>query len=407
MNLWILRRKFCMNLKPAMVLKDFDFDPKYYSNNSIKIIDEDPIPNIEEIQQRNVKLLNKLQIIADFKSNPLDLIDEDLRTIQKLTFENIINTDYELLKEVSSYNLKLKGKNFRSWIIMLLSRALYSNNPQSKFQPFESTIYYELSALFAAWIEICHNATLLQDDIIDKAETRRSEKTAYKIYGMSNAVFASNFLISRASRMLSTLEKPYLSQIFSTLVYNLVYGELIQAKNFEEDESLYESIANYISKTYYKTASLMSLACRGVAIIHEFDESKQRKVFDFGAHFGIAFQVADDILDFTQSSEDLGKPAFNDLKSGLVTAPTIFALAESKSEHLGEMIKRKFSQENDIIDTLNIIDQTSGLDNSERLALMHVDDSISALASLDEVDPYSESYKALSKLTLKVKTRKY
>lgn len=103
-----------MNLKPAMVLKDFDFDPKYYSNNSIKIIDEDPIPNIEEIQQRNVKLLNKLQIIADFKSNPLDLIDEDLRTIQKLTFENIINTDYELLKEVSSYNLKLKGKNFRS-----------------------------------------------------------------------------------------------------------------------------------------------------------------------------------------------------------------------------------------------------------------------------------------------------
>lgn len=218
---------------------------------------------------------------------------------------------------------------------------------------------------------------------------------------MSNAVFASNFLISRASRMLSTLETPYLSQIFSTLVYNLVYGELIQAKNSEQN------IEDYISKTYYKTASLMSLACRGVAIIHEFDEQKQRKVFDFGAHFGIAFQVADDILDFTQSSEELGKPANNDLKSGLVTAPTIFALAESQSPKLDEMIKRKFKEETDIADTLKIIESTAGLDNSERLALMHVNDSISALASLDEVDPYSESYKALTKLTLKVKTRKY
>jgi geranylgeranyl pyrophosphate synthase len=186
-------------------------------------------------------------------------------------------------------------------------------------------------------------------------------KAAYKVYGRSNSVFASNFLISRASHVLSTLDTPYLSQIFSTMIYNLVFGELIQARNYEDDETLKEAVESYISKTYYKTASLMSLACRGVGIIHNFDESKQRTAFDFGAHFGIAFQIADDILDFTQSSEELGKPAFNDLRSGLVTAPTIFAFSESKDKELEEMIKRKFQQDGDIDKTLEIINRTAGI----------------------------------------------
>eukprot|EP00343_Euplotes_focardii_P001813 CAMPEP_0205804286 /NCGR_PEP_ID=MMETSP0205-20121125/7155_1 /ASSEMBLY_ACC=CAM_ASM_000278 /TAXON_ID=36767 /ORGANISM="Euplotes focardii, Strain TN1" /LENGTH=193 /DNA_ID=CAMNT_0053073643 /DNA_START=578 /DNA_END=1157 /DNA_ORIENTATION=+ len=191
------------------------------------------------------------------------------------------------------------------------------------------------------------------------------------------------------------------------MTYNLVFGELIQARSYEDDDTLKESIESYISKTYYKTASLMSLACRGVGIIHQFDESKQRSAFDFGAHFGIAFQVADDILDFTQSSEELGKPAFNDLASGLVTAPTIFAYAESESEQLEEMIKRKFKEVGDIEKTLEIINSTAGIDSSERLALSHVENSIGALSTLDEVDVDSDAYKALIKLTLKVKTRKF
>jgi all-trans-nonaprenyl-diphosphate synthase len=144
-----------------------------------------------------------------------------------------------------------------------------------------------------------------------------------------------------------------------------------------------------------------------VGVIHDFDEDKQRSLFDFGAHFGIAFQVADDILDFTQSSEALGKPAFNDLKSGIITAPTIFAYSESKSEDLGQMIKRQFKNEGDVENALRIIDQTVGIDNSEQLALMHVEDSIAALSDLEEIDVNSEAFTALAKLTLKVKTRKY
>lgn len=86
---------------------------------------------------------------------------------------------------------------------------------------------------------------------------------------------------------------------------------------------------SYIAKTYFKTASMISLGCRGIAIIMGFtDIQLQRALFDFGANLGIAFQIHDDILDFTQSEAQLGKPAFNDLKEGIVTAPIIYSLLQ-------------------------------------------------------------------------------
>lgn len=412
----IFRRLFSKKPYKKQLLTDFKFQSSYFAQNMNSLISNSPISNLNNngsvartssIREQNNETVQQLTKFANYDKDPFSLIDNDLEFIKSIIFEKIINTNYELLKEISEYNLKLKGKNFRSCIIMLLSRALFESSEEAHHKNFEDTSYYYTSALLSACVEICHNATLLQDDIIDKAETRRSETAAYKVFGRSNSVFASNFLISRASHYLSTLETPYLSQIFSTMIYNLVFGELIQARNYEDDETMKEAVESYISKTYYKTASLMSLACRGVGIIHNYNEEKQMTAFNFGAHFGIAFQIADDVLDFTQSSENLGKPAFNDLKSGLVTAPTILAYSETKSDELEQMMKRKFKHEGDIDNTLRIIDQSTGIDNSERLALMHVQDSITSLSALVENNTESESFKSLVKLALKVKTRKY
>lgn len=95
-----------------------------------------------------------------------------------------------------------------------------------------------------------------------------------------------------------------------------------------DSASYFES---YIAKTYFKTASMISLGCRGIAIIMGFTDTQlQRALFDFGANLGIAFQIHDDILDFTQSEAQLGKPAFNDLKEGIVTAPIIYSLLQQR-----------------------------------------------------------------------------
>ena len=83
-----------------------------------------------------------------------------------------------------------------------------------------------------------------------------------------------------------------------------------------------------MDKTYYKTASMISLGCRGVALMFDMNEESHEEIFNFGAHLGLAFQIHDDILDFTQNEAQLGKPAFNDLKEGIVTAPIIYALLQ-------------------------------------------------------------------------------
>ena len=102
-------------------------------------------------------------------------------------------------------------------------------------------------------------------------------------------------------------------------------SELNQVRQFDQ----IGYFDTYIAKTYYKTASMISLGCRGIAVLMNFEETEaHRSLFNFGAHLGIAFQIHDDILDFTQSEAQLGKPAFNDLKEGIITAPIIYGLLE-------------------------------------------------------------------------------
>ena len=149
---------------------------------------------------------------------------EDVNKTQDYALNNIVSpikpsidleciqlkTDYKQMEEVSLYNLKLQGKNFRSAILFMLAKAIHANHPHVKacehgdpLRKFDNTIQYEQVMTLSACIEIAHNASLLQDDIIDRADSRRSKEAAHKIYGPSISIFASDFMISRASRMLT------------------------------------------------------------------------------------------------------------------------------------------------------------------------------------------------------------
>lgn len=113
-----------------------------------------------------------------------------------------LKTEYKDIEAAALYNLNLKGKNFRSAILFIISRAIFNNLPEAKGKNFSDTKQYDQVKAVAAAIEIAHNSSLLQDDIIDKADSRRSKIAAHKLYGASNSVFASDFMIARASRML-------------------------------------------------------------------------------------------------------------------------------------------------------------------------------------------------------------
>jgi geranylgeranyl pyrophosphate synthase len=140
-----------------------------------------------------------------------------------------LRTEYKQLEDPALYNLNLKGKNFRSAIMFMLARSIYNSSNlkgESEVQgvKFEDTKFYDQVKALSACIEIAHNASLLQDDIIDRADQRRSKLAAHKVYGASNSVFSSDFMISRASRMLTEMfDTTHISQIFSTILYNLVF----------------------------------------------------------------------------------------------------------------------------------------------------------------------------------------
>lgn len=161
-----------------------------------------------ELEKINSSMIDEFTKIAGKSvENPFFLVSEDLERTKDFATNNILKTHYTQIEEASLYNLKLKGKNFRSAILFTIARAMHAQNPDKLSNPeldkFENTKQYDQVVALAACIEIAHNASLLQDDIIDRADSRRSQQAAHKVFGPSTSVFASDFMISRASRMLT------------------------------------------------------------------------------------------------------------------------------------------------------------------------------------------------------------
>jgi hexaprenyl-diphosphate synthase len=164
------------------------------------------------------------------------------------------------------------------------------------------------------------------------------------------AVLAGDFLLSRASVALARLRDAEVTELLATVIANLVEGEFMQLKNTASDEKnpvwTEETISYYLQKTYLKTASLISKSCRAAAILGSSDAPTVEAAYSYGKNLGLAFQLVDDMLDYTVSGAELGKPAGADLQLGLATAPLLFAWKNNKE--LGSLVGRKFSEEGDV-----------------------------------------------------------
>ncbi|KAK6703041.1 hypothetical protein SNK04_012931 [Fusarium graminearum] len=164
------------------------------------------------------------------------------------------------------------------------------------------------------------------------------------------AVLAGDFLLGRASVALARLRNPEVVELLATVIANLVEGEFMQLKNTERDERnpkwSEETVTYYLQKTYLKTASLISKSCRAAALLGNTDAVTVDAAYSYGRNLGLAFQLVDDLLDYTQSGSDLGKPAGADLELGLATAPLLFAWKQMPE--LGALVGRKFAQEGDV-----------------------------------------------------------
>merc|ERR1740139_2158772 len=173
-------------------------------------------------------------------------------------------------------------------------------------------------------VEMIHVASLIHDDVLDESDTRRGGESVHKLYSNKVAVLAGDYLLARASVLLARLENTAVVQIMATALESLVAGEIMQLKSAPEALLQMES---YLKKSYYKTASLVCYACSSTALLggHSYGSVVATAAEEFGFHLGLAFQIQDDILDFTAAASVLGKPALADMDLGLSTAPILYA----------------------------------------------------------------------------------
>lgn len=199
------------------------------------------------------------------------------------------------------------------------------------------------------------------------------------------AVLAGDFLFAQSSWFLANLDNLEVIKLISQVIADFANGEISQAASlFDTDITMEE----YMDKSFYKTASLIAASCKSAAVFSGCSAEMKNEMFEYGRHLGLAFQVVDDILDFTQTEEQLGKPQGQDLASGNLTAPVLFSLTES--DELREIIDSEFQEAGSLERAIEIIRETGGIDASFRLAREEAD---MALASLDCLpgSPYKHS----------------
>ncbi|KAG0373260.1 coq1 putative hexaprenyl diphosphate synthase [Mortierella sp. AD032] len=442
---------------PATATKDSESSPTVFSRvaNAVKSTFSPgsystPGADFGKATTWNQALKEAETLVVQKKGGPIvdtqQLVGDDMKDL-KNNIRNLLGSGHPMLDTVSKYYFQADGKHIRPLIILLIAQATSlapkkvhvsvkdsyeeidmpiselnnfyiptiddNKNSTNTVDPIYIPKVYEPDQTFilpsqrrlGEIVEMIHTASLLHDDVIDLADKRRNLLSANESFGNKMAVLGGDFLLARASIALARLRNHEVTELISTVIANLVEGEFMQLRNGQVENGRNRNgsmttFEYYMEKTYMKTASLISKSCRSSAVLGGATDEVCDIAYIYGKNIGLAFQLVDDMLDFTVTSDEFGKPAGADLKLGLATAPVLFAWEEYPE--LGKLIKRNFDQEGDVELAWELVLKSQGLAQTRMLAQSHCQKAISALSQL----PDSQAKTALIQLTEKVLDRK-
>lgn len=242
------------------------------------------------------------------------LTESDMQRVNQVITENLAS-DVVLINQLSQHIIYSGGKRLRPVLVLLSAKACgYSGDDD---------------ALLAAVVEFIHTATLLHDDVVDDSEMRRGQKTASNIWGNEAAVLVGDYLYSRAFQMMVKAESMRIMDLLADATNTIAQGEVLQLLNIHDADTTEEK---YHEVIYGKTACLFEAATRIGAILGDSDTGLEQAMADFGRHLGTAFQLVDDALDYTATSDELGKNVGDDLAEGKPTLPLIYAMQHGNDE---------------------------------------------------------------------------
>lgn len=281
-----------------------------------------------------------------------------------------LGSDVALVNQVAEHIIAAGGKRLRPMLLLLAARALGHSGADA----------HQLAAV----VEFIHTATLLHDDVVDESDLRRGRKTANALFGNAASVLVGDFLYSRSFQLMVELERLPVMKVLADTTNAIAEGEVLQLlhiRNPDTDEPAYLKVIER------KTAVLFAAATRLGAFLAGADESVQQRLHDYGMALGYAFQIADDVLDYSADEATLGKHLGDDLAEGKATLPLIHAI-----QHSGPGVRDRLRAivENGDVDAmpevLAAINATGGLEYSRRRAETYAAAAEAALDGLDEND---------------------
>jgi all-trans-nonaprenyl-diphosphate synthase len=313
-------------------------------------------------------------------------VDDDLRLLTD-NLKQLIGARHPILGAAAEHLFEAGGKRVRPAIVLLVSRATMLDQ--------EITSRHRRLAEIT---EMIHTASLVHDDVVDEAELRRGVPTVNHLFDNRIAVLAGDFLFAQSSWYLANLDNLEVVKLLSEVIRDFAEGEIQQGINLFDTGITLET---YLEKSYYKTASLLANSAKAAGVLSGQAIEVNEHLYQYGRDLGLAFQIIDDILDFTSPTEVLGKPAGSDLMSGNITAPALFALQETP--YLEVLIEREFSEAGDREKALDIVHTSGGIERSKEMAAQY---GQSALKHLDVLSS-SPSKQALHDLVDYILNRVY
>ncbi|WP_231385167.1 polyprenyl synthetase family protein [Mitsuokella sp. oral taxon 131] len=301
-------------------------------------------------------------------SNPMfDVVRADLEALEEGLLD-AVGSPYGLVTEIGTHLVHAGGKRIRPGLCILAARS-GKNFSLERILPLAETL------------ELIHTASLVHDDVIDGAGTRRGAETANARWGSQIAILSGDYIFARAFALIATEGYGgYILKRLSELVCNLSIGEIIQ------NEMIYKASRDldaYYERIQKKTADFLEICCELGAVVGGLDPADAKALARYGHAIGMAFQITDDILDILQTEEQIGKPAGNDIRQGIVTLPVIRALSvSSDAKELETIVTNRKMTDEDVRRALAIVRETDGVD----FAMKRADDY---LAHAKEILPAS------------------
>ena len=237
----------------------------------------------------------------------MQAVDEVIRTR--------LHSDVALIRQVGEYIVRSGGKRLRPALVLFTAGAM----------GYKGTHHHELAAV----VEFIHTASLLHDDVVDESDLRRGNKTANAIYGNAAAVFVGDFMYSRAFQMMVGVDSMHVMRVLADATNVIAEGEVLQLLNCHNADVV---IDDYLRVIRYKTAKLFEAAARLGGIVAGADPETETRLAAFGMHLGTAFQLIDDVLDYSADEADTGKHLGDDLAEGKPTLPLIHVMQHGTPE---------------------------------------------------------------------------